>query len=64
RVRDVAGVDEKNLKQKFAEAGPKVAQSMNALAKALPAITKALDDAGKAIDRAAANMPDPTYPKR
>ena len=64
RVRDVAGVDEKDLKQNIAEAGPRIAQSMNALAKALPAITKALDDAGKAIDRAAANMPDPTYPKR
>ena len=37
---------------------------MKALNVALPAMMKALDDAGRAIDRAAANMPDPTYPKR
>jgi len=47
-----------------AEAGPKVAQGMQAIGNALPSITKALDDASRAIDRAAANMPDPTYPKR
>jgi hypothetical protein len=25
---------------------------------------KALDEVSRAVDRAAANMPDPTYPKR
>jgi hypothetical protein len=64
RVRDVAGVDDKTLQRQIAEAGPKIAQSMDALAKAMPAIVKALDDASRAIDRAAANMPDPTYPRR
>ena len=55
---------ERNLRREVAEAGPKVAQGMQAIGNALPAITKALDDASRAIDRAAANMPDPNYPKR
>jgi hypothetical protein len=55
---------ERNLRRQVAEAGPKVAQGMQAIGNALPSITKALDDASRAIDRAAANMPDPTYPKR
>jgi hypothetical protein len=41
-----------------------IAQGMKALSDALPPVMKALDDASRAIDRAAANMPDPTYPKR
>jgi hypothetical protein len=64
RVRDVPGVDDKTLQRQIAETGPKIAQSMDALAKAMPTIVKALDDASRAIDRAAANMPDPTYPRR
>lgn len=67
-VRDLGRRDdpnfERNLRRQVAEAGPKIAQSMNALSDAMPAIAKALDDAGRAIDRAAANLPDPTYPKR
>jgi hypothetical protein len=55
---------ERNLRRQVAEAGPKIAQGMKALSDAMPAIMKALDDASRAIDRAAANMPDPTYPKR
>jgi uncharacterized protein YPO0396 len=55
---------ERNLHRQVAEAGPKITQAMKTLSDALPAITKALDDASRAIDRAAANMPDPTYPKR
>ena len=55
---------ERNLRRQVADAGPKIAQGMKALSDAMPAIMKALDDAGRAIDRAAANMPDPTYPKR
>jgi len=55
---------ERNVRRQVAEAGPKIAQGMQALSDALPAVMKALDDASRAIDRAAANMPDPTYPKR
>jgi hypothetical protein len=39
-------------------------EGMNALAEALPAMTRALGDIEKAVERAAANMPDPNYPKR
>ena len=55
---------ERNVRRQVAEAGPKIAQGMQALSDALPAVMKALDDASRAIDRAAASMPDPTYPKR
>ena len=55
---------ERNLRRQVAEAGPKIAQGVKAMSDALPAVMKALDDASRAIDRAAANMPDPTYPKR
>ena len=67
-VRDLARRDDpnfdRNVRRQIAEAGPKMARGMKALSDALPAITKALDDASRTIDRAAANMPDPTYPKR
>jgi hypothetical protein len=55
---------DRNVRRQIAEAGPKIAQGMKALSDALPAMMKALDDASRAIDRAAANMPDPSYPKR
>ena len=55
---------ERNLRRQVADAGPRIEQGMKALSDAMPAIMKALDDASRAIDRAAANMPDPTYPKR
>src|SRR3954452_1909008 len=55
---------ERNLRRQVADSGPRIAQGMKALSDALPTVMKALDDASRAIDRAAANMPDPTYPKR
>jgi hypothetical protein len=67
-VRDLGRRDDpnfdRNVRRQIAEAGPKIAQGMKALSDALPAITKALDDVSRAVDRAAANMPDPTYPRR
>lgn len=67
-VRDIGRRDDpnfdRNIGQQIAQARPVVERSMKALNSALPAIEKALDDAGRAIDRAAANMPDPTYPRR
>jgi hypothetical protein len=67
-VRDLARRDDPNfdrdVRRQIAETGPRIAQGMKALSDALPAITKALDDVSRAVDRAAANMPDPTYPKR
>jgi predicted outer membrane protein len=67
-VRDMAGRDDpnfdRNLRQHIAQVGPTMQRSMNALNQALPEVMKSLDEAKKSIDRAAANMPDPTYPKR
>jgi uncharacterized protein YukE len=67
-VRDLARRDDPNFDRKFqrqiADVGPKMRQSMKALNEALPAITQALQQASEAVERAAANMPDPTYPRR
>ena len=46
------------------EAGPAIAKGMNALASSLPAMTGAMKDLEKALEKIAANVPDPTYPKR
>jgi hypothetical protein len=59
-----SGRDPEAVRRQIREAGPAIARGMNALADALPKMTRALDDARRTIERAAANMPDPTYPKR
>ena len=67
-VRDMARKDDpnfdRNFRQQIAQAKPMIQQSMRALSTALPAMMQGLEQAGKAIERAAANMPDPTYPRR
>ena len=67
-VRDLGRRDDpnfdRNFRQQIAQARPAIEQGMKALSTALPAIEKAIDDASRALDRAAANMPDPTYPRR
>lgn len=66
-VRDLErrqGRDPEAVRRQIREAGPAIAKGMNALADAIPAMTRAMGDIEKAIERAAANMPDPTYPKR
>ena len=67
-VRDVGRRDDPQFDRKFAaqmaNARPMVQQSLKAIGQALPAITQSLKQAGEAIERAAANMPDPTYPRR
>ena len=63
-VREMGKIDGKDLQRRIAEAKPQIQSSMKALSDALPAMMKSMDEAGKALDRAAANMPDPTYPKR
>ena len=62
-VRDVARRDHVDVRRQIAEAKPMIRQSMKALSTALPAMMKSLDDMQQALDRAAANMPDPTYPR-
>jgi len=67
-VREMARRDDpnfdRNLQQHIAQVGPTMQRSMNALNQALPEVMKSLDEARHSIERAAANMPDPTYPKR
>jgi len=66
-VRDLErseGRDPEVIRRQVREAGPALAKGMNALADAIPAMTRAMGDIEKAIERAAANMPDPNYPKR
>ena len=58
------GRDPEAIRRQVREAGPALAKGMNALAEAIPAMTRALGDIEKAVERAAANMPDPSYPKR
>ncbi|GAA3897339.1 hypothetical protein GCM10022276_15430 [Sphingomonas limnosediminicola] len=67
-VRDVARRDdpnfERNLQRQIAQAQPMMQQAARTLNEALPAMMDGLQQASRAIERAAANMPDPTYPKR
>ena len=67
-VRDMGRRDDPNFDRNFerqiANSKPMIQQSMRATSRALPAMMQGLEQAGKALERAAANMPDPTYPKR
>jgi len=67
-VREVARRDDpnfdRNLERRIADARPKIQASMRALATALPQVMQGMRQAREAIERAAANMPDPNYPKR
>lgn len=60
RVRDV----EPGLQARVAQTGPVIRQSMKALGEALPAVMQSLQQAQRSLERAAANMPDPTYPRQ
>jgi hypothetical protein len=68
KVRDLARRDDPNFDRDFqrqmAATKPMIQSSMRALATALPQMMQGLQQASQAIERAAANMPDPTYPKR
>ena len=67
-VRDMARRDDPNFDRNFqrhiAQSGPMIRQSMRAMSQALPAMMQGLSQAQRALERAAANMPDPTYPNR
>jgi hypothetical protein len=67
-VRDMARRDDPNFDRNFqrqiAQTGPAIRQGMRAMSEALPAMMQGLSQAQHALERAAANMPDPTYPKR
>ena len=53
-----------DVRREIAQAWPMIQQSMKALGEALPGIVQSLQQAQRSLERAAANMPDPTYPKR
>jgi hypothetical protein len=67
-VRDLARRDdpafELKLREQIAEAKPRIEQSMKVVADAWPSVVQGLKQAQRSLERAAANMPDPTYPKR
>lgn len=67
-VRELGRRDNRNFDRDFerqiANAKPMIEQSMRVLAETLPAMMQGLGQAQQALERAAANMPDPTYPKR
>jgi hypothetical protein len=55
---------ERNLRNEIAQARPKIEQGIKAVAEAWPSMMEGLQKAQQSLERAAANMPDPTYPKR
>jgi len=55
---------DREVQAQVAQARPMIRQSMKAISDALPAVMKSLHEARGSIERAAANMPDPNYPKR
>jgi hypothetical protein len=67
-VRDMARRGDpnfdRNLQRQIAEVGPTMQRSVSALNQAMPEVMKSLHEAKKSLERAAANMPDPTYPRR
>ena len=63
-VRDIEPGFDRDVQAHIAQARPMIRQSMKAISDAMPAVMKSLHDAQESIERAAANMPDPNYPKR
>jgi len=67
-VGDLARRDDPNFERNFhrqvAQAAPMMRQGMKAMSEALPEMMQGLGQAQRALERAAANMPDPNYPKR
>jgi len=67
-VRDLARRKDpdfdRHFQQKVATVGPQVERQMLAMQRALPEMMRSLHDVQTSLERAAANMPDPTYPKR
>ncbi len=70
-VRDMAGGGadfERKVETQVAQAVPRMQSTMKAMASSLPVMMKALEKAAEemegSLDRAAANLPQPGYPKR
>ncbi len=63
-VRDIEPGIDRDLRAQMAHAKPMVQQSMRALSDSLPSMMNGLKQVQESLERAAANMPDPNYPKR
>ena len=63
-VRDLDPKLDREMQTQITQSKPMIENGMKAMAEAMPAVMKSLHDAKKSIERAAANMPDPTYPQR
>lgn len=66
RVRDSIGGPnpERQVEVQVAQSGRQMQAMSKALVASLPALLAALNQAQRQLERAAANIPDPTYPKR
>ena len=64
RLRDIEPGLDREVQAQIAQSKPMIEGSMKAMAEAMPAVMQSLHEAKKSLERVAANMPDPTYPKR
>ena len=66
RVRDAIGGPEaeRHVEAQVAQSGRQMQAMSKALMASLPSILKSLEGLEKDFERAAANIPDPTYPRR
>jgi len=63
-VASETGMTEAQLKRKLDESRPAMASAQKALVAAIPAMMKGFAEAQKEFEKAAANMPQPGYPKQ
>lgn len=63
-VRSVTGTDERDVSAGIERSKGAVVAGGQAMARTLPVIRDALNRAGEEIERAAANVPQPGYPRR
>jgi hypothetical protein len=63
-VASETGLTEGELRRKLDESRPAMHGAQKALMAAIPAMMKGLTEAQKEFEKAAANMPQPGYPKR
>ena len=67
RTRTIAsetGLTERELRRKLDESRPAMQHAQKALVAAIPAMMRGFAEAQKEFEKAAANMPQPGYPKR
>jgi hypothetical protein len=55
---------DRHYQEKVASVGPQLERTMTEMQRTLPKVMRDLKEAQRSLERAAANMPDPTYPER